>query len=91
MLVCGDNDHISAHSSLAFYITLKGISVIEALGGKVVECACVVELKMFIDPPADSGMPNRTKHVTTLSNARTHARTCSRACTRAYIHRSATT
>jgi len=43
-----------------------GISVIEALGGKVVECACVVELKMFINPPADSGMPNRTKLFTDL-------------------------
>ena len=25
----------------------------------MVECACVVELKMFIDPPADSGLPSR--------------------------------
>ena len=25
------------------------------------QCACVVELKMFIDPPADSGLPSRTK------------------------------
>ena len=24
-------------------------------------CACVVELKLFIDPPADSGLPSRTK------------------------------
>ena len=31
------------------------------MGGEVVECACVVELKMFIDPPADSGLPSRTK------------------------------
>ena len=27
----------------------------------VAECACVVELKLFIDPPADSPLPNRTK------------------------------
>ena len=38
-----------------------GIECVKMLGGVVVECACVVELKMFIDPPADSGMPNRTK------------------------------
>ena len=25
------------------------------------QCACVVELKMFIDPPAESGLPNRSK------------------------------
>jgi hypothetical protein len=36
------------------------------LGGVVVECACVVELKMFIDPPSESGMPNRTKLFTSL-------------------------
>ena len=29
--------------------------------GVVVECACVVELKMFINPPDDSGLPSRTK------------------------------
>jgi len=26
-----------------------------------VECACVFELKMFIDPAPESGLPNRTK------------------------------
>ncbi len=31
------------------------------MGATVVECACVVELKMFIDPPADSGLPSRKK------------------------------
>ena len=25
------------------------------------ECACVVELKMFIDPQEESGLPSRTK------------------------------
>jgi adenine phosphoribosyltransferase len=38
-----------------------GIQCVKLLGGVVVECACVVELKMFIDPPEGSGMPNRTK------------------------------
>ena len=31
------------------------------MGATVVECACVVELKMFIDPRADSGLPSRKK------------------------------
>ena len=31
------------------------------VGATVVECACVVELKMFVDPPADSGLPSRSK------------------------------
>jgi adenine phosphoribosyltransferase len=38
-----------------------GIEVVKKLGGTVVECACVVELKMFIDPSEESGLPNRTK------------------------------
>jgi adenine phosphoribosyltransferase len=38
-----------------------GIEVVKKLGGTVVECACVVELKMFIDPSVESGLPNRTK------------------------------
>ncbi|GMI45336.1 hypothetical protein TrCOL_g3611 [Triparma columacea] len=38
-----------------------GIQCVKLLGCTVVECACVVELKMFIDPPPESGMPNRTK------------------------------
>jgi len=38
-----------------------GIQCIKMLKGVVVECACVVELKMFIDPPEGSGLPNRTK------------------------------
>ena len=37
-----------------------GIQCVKMLGGVVVECACVVELKMFIDPQ-EAGMPNRTK------------------------------
>ncbi len=39
----------------------SAIQLVQATGGKVVECACVVELKMFIDPPADSGLPSRKK------------------------------
>jgi adenine phosphoribosyltransferase len=39
----------------------SAISLVKMLGGVVVECACVVELKFFIDPPADSGLPSRTK------------------------------
>lgn len=39
----------------------SAISLVKMLGGIPVECACVVELKMFIDPPADSGLPSRTK------------------------------
>ena len=39
----------------------SAISLVKMLGGKVVECACVVELKMFVDPPAHSGLPSRKK------------------------------
>lgn len=39
----------------------SGISLVKMLGGTVVECACVVELRMFIDPPEESGLPSRTK------------------------------
>ena len=39
----------------------SAISLVKLLGGVPVECACVVELKMFIDPPADSGLPSRSK------------------------------
>jgi len=39
----------------------SAISLVKMLGGKVVECACVVELKMFIDPPSESGLPSRKK------------------------------
>lgn len=39
----------------------SGIELVHAMGGEVVECACVVELKLFIDPPADSGLPSRKK------------------------------
>ena len=38
----------------------SAISLVKLLRGVVVECACVVELKMFIDPPADAGLPSRT-------------------------------
>jgi orotate phosphoribosyltransferase len=39
----------------------SAINLVRACGGHVVECACVVELKMFIDPPSDSGLPSRSK------------------------------
>eukprot|EP00584_Thalassiosira_punctigera_P001333 CAMPEP_0172527944 /NCGR_PEP_ID=MMETSP1067-20121228/2481_1 /TAXON_ID=265564 ORGANISM="Thalassiosira punctigera, Strain Tpunct2005C2" /NCGR_SAMPLE_ID=MMETSP1067 /ASSEMBLY_ACC=CAM_ASM_000444 /LENGTH=219 /DNA_ID=CAMNT_0013311775 /DNA_START=215 /DNA_END=874 /DNA_ORIENTATION=+ len=39
----------------------SAINLVHMLGGKVVECACVVELKMFIDPSEESGLPSRTK------------------------------
>jgi adenine phosphoribosyltransferase len=39
----------------------SAISLVKMLKGKVVECACVVELKMFIDPAEESGLPSRTK------------------------------
>lgn len=38
-----------------------GIELVRSLGGSVIECACVVELKMFVDPPTDSGLPSRSK------------------------------
>ena len=39
----------------------SSISLVKMLGGVVVECACVVELKMFVDPSEESGLPSRTK------------------------------
>jgi len=39
----------------------SAMSLVQQLGGTVVECACVVELKAFADPPQDSPLPNRTK------------------------------
>jgi adenine phosphoribosyltransferase len=39
----------------------SAISLVKMLGGVVVECACIVELKMFIDPPSETGLPNRTQ------------------------------
>jgi len=39
----------------------SAINLVHMLGGEVVECACVVELKMFIDPSEESGLPSRTK------------------------------
>ena len=38
----------------------SAISLVKQLEGIVVECACVVELKMFINPPPGS-LPSRTK------------------------------
>mmetsp|Transcript_2875 Transcript_2875/g.5788 ORF Transcript_2875/g.5788 Transcript_2875/m.5788 type:complete len:132 (+) Transcript_2875:310-705(+) len=46
----------------------SAMSLVKMLGGVVVECACVVELKMFINPPAESGLPNRTKLFTELGH-----------------------
>jgi len=37
----------------------SGIELVEKMGGVVVECACVVEIKMFVDPAPDSGLPSR--------------------------------
>ena len=39
----------------------SGIELVRAMGANVLECACVVELKQFIDPPAESGLPSRSK------------------------------
>lgn len=39
----------------------SAMSLVKMLGGVVVECACVVELKMFVNPPPESGLPNRTE------------------------------
>lgn len=39
----------------------SAITLVKMLGGKVTECACVVELKMFIDPPPESNLPSRSK------------------------------
>lgn len=38
-----------------------GVELVQKMGASVVECSCVVELKMFYDPPADSGLPSRKK------------------------------
>lgn len=50
------DDLVATGGTLASSITL-----IHQLGGIVVECACVVELKMFINPTESSGIPSRTK------------------------------
>jgi len=39
----------------------SAISLVKMLGASVVECACVVELKCFINPSEDSGLPSRSK------------------------------
>jgi len=38
-----------------------GIQCVQMLGAQVLECACVVSLKLFEDPPADSGIPSRAR------------------------------
>lgn len=37
----------------------SAIELVHLLGGTVVECACVVELKMFVNPSEESGLPSR--------------------------------
>mmetsp|Transcript_18881 Transcript_18881/g.27927 ORF Transcript_18881/g.27927 Transcript_18881/m.27927 type:complete len:227 (+) Transcript_18881:100-780(+) len=46
----------------------SAISLVKMLGGAVVECACVVELKLFIDPSEESKLPNRTKMLQDLGH-----------------------
>ena len=47
----------------------SAISLVKMLGGIPVECACVVELKMFISPSEESGLPSRTKLFQDLGHA----------------------
>jgi adenine phosphoribosyltransferase len=46
----------------------SAMSLVTMLGGTVVECACVVELKLFIDPSEESGLPSRTKMMKALGH-----------------------
>lgn len=46
----------------------SAISLVKMLGGVVVECACVVELKLFINPSEESKLPNRTKMLKDLGH-----------------------
>ena len=39
----------------------SGIDLVRGMGGTVLECACVVELTCFTDPPPESGLPSRKK------------------------------
>lgn len=39
----------------------SAMSLVKMQGGIVVECACVVELKMFLDPTPESGLPSRNQ------------------------------
>ena len=47
----------------------SAISLVKMLKADVIECACVVELKMFIDPSEESGLPSRTKLFQQLGHA----------------------
>jgi adenine phosphoribosyltransferase len=47
----------------------SAIGLVKMLGGTVVECACVVELKLFIDPTEESGLPSRTMLFEKLGHA----------------------
>jgi adenine phosphoribosyltransferase len=44
----------------------SAIQLVQGCGATVVECACVVELKMFVDPSKESGLPSRTNLFTDL-------------------------
>lgn len=46
----------------------SAISLVKQLEGIVVECACVVELKLFIDPSEESGLPSRKKSFEALGH-----------------------
>ena len=46
----------------------SAISLVKLLDGVVVECACIVELKLFINPTEESGIPSRTKLMQSLGH-----------------------
>jgi adenine phosphoribosyltransferase len=46
----------------------SAMSLVKLLNGIVVECACIVELKLFIDPTDESGIPSRTKLLKSLGH-----------------------
>ena len=47
----------------------SAISLVKELDATVVECACIVELKLFINPTVESGLPSRTKTFAQLGHA----------------------
>jgi adenine phosphoribosyltransferase len=47
----------------------SAISLVKMLEGVVVECACIVELKMFVNPSDESGIPSRNKLMEALGHA----------------------
>jgi adenine phosphoribosyltransferase len=46
----------------------SAMSLVKLLNGIVVECACIVELKMFINPTKESGIPSRTELMKSLGH-----------------------